>query len=594
MSEKPELTLSVWFQDKQAEVTCDSREPLVIGRKFLQSLFGVNGTTFLNISRKHLVIYFDEEKEQFWARDNSLLGTLVRSVGSNVDDLGPEFLYHHEQFLIKRRVRLRLQNENTLRDPDDIVIEVENTSHDETRPILHTPAYWDRLLTQLHSVRTAHLVGVPGTGKSTLAKKLLAPVGTAWQRQRDRQLGGSALVAWIDCYLMIDGDDALWHRLARHMLMALHTAAEDQFAYDVRDEIASALNYFEQNASARIGQITPVFRQALRAVVKSGARPVFIFDHFDEAYSQLDKFMLYQMYQFHHWPEVGEALRYVIITRQPLEALRNDNNANGVAEFFNLFNRYSIQMNCWEVDDFRSLWRQVAPGHSNVSNEALVHLHQMSGGHPGLTRELYEELAINDWLRQSDNWHELLARVDWESRPPQSCRAIWQWLRDDEQQAIINHLNGEPLSAETRDNFRTMGLLLRHGEWFSPLFEDVARNAKRLKDESAEGLVIDVKRRRVYVDGKDVTGKLQGRKLDVLLYMHEHTDRLCDYEELIKHTLPHDTAINEVYIESERGALQRAVSRLCRIVDPDRQWIQNEQGQGYIMRSVPLGSRRSV
>ena len=118
MEGKHFLSLVVWYQDKKVSIIYEAGESLVIGRKQLQLLFNINGASFQNISRHHLEIYYDEKREEFWARDSSLLGTLVRVVGQN-DEVGPEFLYHHEQFMIRRRMRLRLHNEDPQREPDD-------------------------------------------------------------------------------------------------------------------------------------------------------------------------------------------------------------------------------------------------------------------------------------------------------------------------------------------------------------------------------------------------------------------------------------------------------------------------------------------
>ena len=584
MSENPQLRLHVWYQNMEATVEHNANDMLVIGRKFLQTLFGVRGSNFRNISRTHLTIFFDDITDQFWAKDSSLLGTFVRVVGSAHDSLGPEFLYHHDQFLVKRHMRLRMQNEDASREPDDIIIEIENHSHDETRPILHAPSYWDRLLKQLHNVRAAHLVGMPGTGKSTLAKKLLAPNGTMWQRQRDRQLGGRALVAWVDCHMLNERDGYLWQRLAQRMLSALHTAADDQFLTEMRDEIARSLKTFNQSNSQRIGQITPVFRQALRTVVRHGFRPVFVFDHFDDVYTRLNKFMLYQLYQFHQWPDIGEALRYVVITRRPLEALRSDRKENGVVEFYNTFSRYSIHMRCWDSAEFKTLWRQVAPGHGDVNDAALSHLYKLCGGHPRLARELYEELAINDWLEPSDWWHKKLTQVNWEERPARSCIITWDFMTSAEKQAIVNLLHHKEVDGQQRNALISMGILNQHGNVYSPLFARTVQQFSQEIRQRRPGLIVDVPNRRVFVNGNDVTSKLQGRKLDVLIYMYQNANRLVDYEELIEHTLPKGTAIDQIYIESERGALQRTVSRLCKIADPNREHIHNEQGQGYILR----------
>lgn len=585
MEGKQFLSIVIWYQDKKASIIYEAGEPLIIGRKQLQTLFDINGASFQNISRHHLEIYYDERRDEFWARDNSLLGTLVRIVGQN-EALGPEFLYHHDQFMIRRRMRLRLHNENSQREPDDVIIEIDNQTHDETRPILPSSTYWDRLLKQLHSVRAAHIFGIAGIGKSMLAKRLLAPSGTGWQRQRDRQLGGHALVAWIDCRFMEGDTEPLWQHLARKMLFALQIAADDQRLFDIHTELESHLRYFDETPTKRIGQLNPIFRQALRTVLKQGFRPIFIFDDFDAIYPRLDPFMLYQLYQIHQWPEIGDAVRYLILTRHPLDVLRSDDKDDGVSEFSGLFARHTIQMGGSHGEDFRDLWGQIAPSYRNLPEDLLQNtLYELSGGHPGLLRELYQEIVLNDWLDRPLQWKENLDALNWEDRPLQMCEAVWEGLNSAEKKLLAAYLQyPNDISLQQSNTLKEMGLLKPNGDLFSPFFRATVQRAATQLSQLVEGLIINTEQRRVYLDGNDLTAQLQGRKLDVLIYLYHHPNRLCNYEELIKHTLPKETVFSDIYWESERGALQRTVSRLCRIVDPGRKLIFNEFGQGYIFR----------
>ncbi|MCK5920701.1 MAG: hypothetical protein KAG66_07150, partial [Methylococcales bacterium] len=376
----------------------------------------------------------------------------------------------------------------------------------------------------------------------------------------------------------INKDDPLWQQLGRRMLSALHLAADEQQLFDIRDDIKSAITYFDANASRRIGQMNTAFRQALRAIVKKGGmRPVFVFDHFDNVYAELDKFMLYQLYQMHEWHEIGEAMAYVIITRRPLDQLRQDNQSDGVIEFYNLFARYAISMGCWQQREFKHLWQEIAPGHTIMPAETLDYLYKMSGGMPALARELYEELAINNWLDRPHLWIEKLESIDWYARPPRSCSLIWQNLSEDERAALTNPFEAN-IPQSTQNTLRQMGIINDQNQLFSPLFQKMIGRFHQHEQEQIKGLQIDCEHKRVYVNGDDVTPQLRGRKLDVLFYLHENANRLCTYEDLILDNLPTQSSLDMVYMESERGSLQRAVSRLCKVIDPGRLYIQNEQG----------------
>ena len=588
MSEEKHIVwVSLQYRDKQHEFVHDLAEsPLLIGRKLLRRLFDVSNSSLRNISRRHIEIQYDEINQQIWATDTSLLGTLARVVGDEPQQVGPEFLYHHERFLVKRRMRLRLQNEDDGREPDDVIIGLENQNYDETRPIMSKPASWDRMLNNLRSVRAAHLLGMPGNGKSTLAKKLVAPNNTLWQRQRDRQLGGNILTGWVDCHLLPNHDEPLWRTLARQIITSFMVAADEQNIPELRQPIEAALRYFEANVHELNSEMNSVLRGVLRTIFKQGnARALIVFDHFDTVFSEVDKFMLYQLFQLHQWSDAGEEIQFVVVTRRPLDTLRDDIREDGVFEFVNLFARHVIRMGCVPQAEFHKLWREIAPEFNYVNAEQLDQLYALSGGHSGLTRELFEELAVNGWLSHDpDHWGELLRSVNWKQRPSRNCMAVWHAMSQDEQDAMRGLMQSEVPAPPILEQFRSLGILRVDGTLFSPLFAPVIGTNNPDVVKSKRALFISSAEQRVFVGGQDVTPKLNGRKLDVLLYLHSNANKLCTYQELIENTLPLDSHIDKLTIESERGSLQRTVSRLCRIIDPKRSYISNEQGRGYKLR----------
>ena len=588
MSEDKHIVwVSFRYKDQQYELEHDlSESPLLVGRKLLQRAFNVTGITLRNVSRRHLEIQYDEVSEQIWATDTSLLGTLARVVGDDPHEFGPEFLYHHERFLVKRHMRLRLQNEDDTREPDDIIIELENQNYEETRPIMSKPASWDRMLNHLRTVRAAHLLGTPGTGKTTLARKLVAPNNTLWQRQRDRQLGGSTLVAWVDCHMLPESDEPLWRTFSRQILLAVRDATDARDMPELSEHISSALRYFDANVKQRTSETNAILRGALRSVINDGnVLPVILFDHFDSVFENVDKFILYQLFQLHQWHDISEQLQFVIITRRPLVMLRDDIRDDGVFEFVNLFARHAIRMGCVPKEEFNSLWREVAPEFNYLDETTLNSLYDLSGGHPGLTRELFEELAVNGWLtRDPSSWNELLRSVNWHVRPSRSCTAIWNSMSIREQEAMQGLLVGEMPPPPVLEQFRSLGILRVDGTLFSPLFAHAIGHHGLEIPKVDPTLFINPDEQRVFVAGQDVTQQLNGRKLEVLLYLHNHANKLCTYQELIENTLPTDSHVDELTLESERGSLQRTVSRLCRIVDPKRSYICNEQGRGYRLR----------
>lgn len=588
MSEKHTVWVSLRFRDKQHELVHDLAEsPLLIGRKLLRQLFDVSNSSLRNISRRHIEIQYDDVNQQIWATDTSLLGTLARVVGSESQDIGPEFLYHHERFLVKRHMQVRLQNEDGTREPDDVIIQLENQNYEETRPIMSKPASWDRMLNNLRSVRAAHLLGMSGNGKSTLAKKLVAPNNTLWQRQRNRQLGGDILVSWVDCHLLPEREEPLWRTLVRQILLSFMTAAAEQNLSQLRQPIESALRYFDANIHDLNSEMNSVLRGVIRTIFKHGkARSLIVFDHFDAVFSEVDKFMLYQLFQLHQWGNVGEEIQFVIATRRPLVTLRDDIREDGVFEFVNLFARHAIRMGCVPKEEFHKLWREIAPEFNYLNEHQLNQIYLLSGGHSGLTRELFEELAVNGWLSHDPtHWGDLLRTVNWKRRPSRNCTAIWHAMTQNEQAAMRGLMQDELPSPPILEQFRSLGILRVDGTLFSPLFAPVISGSDPLPvQQSITDLFISSAEQRVFVDGQDVTPKLNGRKLNVLLYLHNKANKLCTYEELIENTLPFDSHIDEMTIESERGSLQRTVSRLCRIVDPKRSYISNEQGRGYKLR----------
>lgn len=571
-----QLELHIYHRNAERSVSIALKDlPFTIGRSYLAELFSLPPRELRNISTKHLLLELKEDG-RIWGWDQSTAGTLVSTSYEHGEAIR-YFKKQHERFPIARHMEIKLRNEAADGSADDVKIRILNPMHDETEPIDYSP--WGELLNQLRSRRVAHLFGIPKGGKSFLARKLTAPDNTNWQRQRDAQLGGRILAARLDGRNVAPHDNGLWYSLARQMLIAMRDAADQAGLHTVGNQLADLEDGFTADSFQRPSQINVAFGRAFRAIYDAERYPLLIFDSFDAVYADLELDMFLQLREFRNrWDPLSRHIYLVLITRRPLDELRDDNWHEGIAGFHSLFAQNSIVVNNVPRAAFRKLWFEVSDG-QDLNNEEEELLWQLTGGHPGLLAELFEDLDQHNIINRRESWQTYLGGITWAEHPPRCCDTIWRALRPTERDAVRRLAQNKGISVLERNNLERMGIVNSEGQVFSPIFREVATRFRHQEQQRERGLRIDERRRQVFLDGALVE-LTDGKELDILLFLFKRANEVCTYEELIKHTTGQFGQVNFFH---DKGALQRAVSRLRKRIDPEGVILVNKQGRGYVL-----------
>jgi hypothetical protein len=194
---------------------------------------------------------------------------------------------------------------------------------------------------------------------------------------------------------------------------------------------------------------------------------VCVFDEFDEWYPCLEADLLDNLQAL--CSQLEDIFHFVVVTRRPLDQLRTDVDDERVAEFNALFADHAIRLGCVPGKEFSSVWYEVAPGRDNDS--AAQALYTLSGGHPGLARQLYDWLSDEGVQNQPAIWAERLSNVHWGVRPHTWCHRLWHGLTPAQRQALVARLDGAPLPLEIERELREESILREDGQLFSPVFE---------------------------------------------------------------------------------------------------------------------------
>lgn len=275
------LQLTVDYQGNKVQLTLNKKDcPKMIGRHYLEEKLNLENNTLTAISGKHFTIEFkdDEPYKGFRVRDHSSYGTFVE----HPDGKAPPRCYHQESFSVGQRRHVCLQGQS---HHSNISIEILNSKKETAPPPPHDPL--QELLDNIYNAQAAHLTGMPGIGKSWLARRLVT-LGI-WQHEVRQQLG-DILVVWVDgAAVEADKDKGwFWRNLAIEILLGLRQALSGCGQTHIVPEIDGALKHLRGPWVDQIREVTGPLTNALNAVQrKANLRPILIFDNFDQLYANL-------------------------------------------------------------------------------------------------------------------------------------------------------------------------------------------------------------------------------------------------------------------------------------------------------------------
>ncbi len=587
----PDLQLTIRYRDQTHTLAfAAATTGRTIGRADLQRWFRLPADALIHISKAHFTVTFSDGR--YWIDEHSSFGTLVRAHDGPI--LPPYRKRRRARVALGRRTELLLSNTNRAdNSADHVYVFVDNPAASDTLAVFVDPL-WDQLLRRLESGRAAHLLGLPGSGKWHLARQLMADDS----HDRERVLGLSTLPVSIDCRAISAGDQPLWLAFARRLLVAMSEAADRAGYATAGRELAALPAAFDHHPPTHPDQTMSAFQRAFDTLVNDALQsPLLVLTNFDSVYSDLDPAMLYCLARFRsEWHDISERIYLVIATWRPLSRLRDDAgrdpdadpagreaDADFVREFSHAFADATIALNY--RGQFRALWESLTGGRP-LDVRAEERLLRLTGANPGLLRDVLRRAQLRGWLDDPARLVERLAAEQWADAPLPTCDKIWRALRPEERDCLVALAEGRRIDINREQELARLGLLDADGHIFSEVFAATIGRFRAEEERHERGLRIDATNRRVLVDGRPVALR-DGRELDILLALYARRGQVVRYRELVEVIygepgIPYDDAM----FFSDKEALQRAIARLCERIDPQRAYLTNKHGVGYILSAA--------
>ncbi len=575
-----------------AEILKPTDAPLVIGAESLAAIFGVASSDLSNISDPHLTIWFDSADENFHFRDTSTNGTFVRMIRDEPNSRSRERRLWNKSDQLKNHVRLRLRNQDHHGNSCDIIVELQNENYEGTKAVT-TFLPWNNLLEKLSQNRAVHLTGMSGVGKSYLVQRLQEAEGTHWQRTRDSKLSHNQKRVLP---IVVDGDDIkatadnpLWRSLARQILFEMVTATDQARMYDVCDKIDDIANdEFDLRVTKRPSQSRRLLERAVRLLVEDEQCVLlFIFEDFDAVLEHTVAGMLDLLARTQEIKSFRENLYYVLVTQR---SLRHIQNARDDTENFSLlFANYLEQLVCVEMGRFGRLWSEISHGQI-LPLKVETDLYALSGGHPGILKDIYDHLHFANIFDEPAKWQHHLASYQWVLEDSPASQSIWTMLTREERASLYGLAKGRATWIEP--TLGEYGILDEQHTIFSTLFAQLIPALHQWEIEQAPNLALTREHGdgaiTAYCKAQNEHGEYEIKKVDLtgsqlmaLAYLYDHRHRVCRIEELSRCIYQLDKRIKADVLRSYGSNTQKHITRLRERIDPNTVYIQTYEGIGY-------------
>ena len=195
----------------------------------------------------------------------------------------------------------------------------------------------------------------------------------------------------------------------------------------------------------------------------------------------------------------------------------------------------------------------------NFDKSTALDLLSLSGHHPGLLKAIASAWSSGDpakptsWLKQTAVSRE--------------CELLWGDLPEDSRNAIYD----EPIDDEIMQNAG----LVKDGQLFSPVF------AAFIDEKSGTELRLDRSTGEVFRGGARLSISLTAKEFDLLSYLLDNRDAICEKDSVIRAIWPEDKVFEEGIRDD---SLAQLVRRLRIKIEPDPSnptYIQTIPGRGY-------------
>ncbi len=432
------------------------------------------------------------------------------------------------------------------------------------------------LLSTLDAGESGVLIGASSMGKSRLLRML--------EREETRQALRQSLAPEKDpmsptLYVFVDFNrlhgkaDWLYYEImlnallramdkwaAQHQEPSIHPVLERLYEQTVQNKDALlALRYLERG----VGLLVEAFAGGI----------VFLMDEADAAVSEAPASFFRTLKALRD--EYKYRVRYLISLRDEIARIRED--IDEIESFYEHVTLHVFYIGPYTPEDAARVLDALLERHKQTWPPQLTrHIIEVSGGHPGLLRELHA------WVTHTER--ALPEQVDvllQESQIWEECVRLWQSLRRDEQQAlyqIANHGNLTGIPIEVVHILSAKGLItVEHpsARIFSPLFAAFARQHAAGVEQG-----IKIQGGRVWVDGREIN--LTRSELRLLEYLVHHAGEVCNREDLIRYIYREEYNATGGDIADMR--LDSLIYRLREKVEPDRRhprYILTIRGRGF-------------
>ncbi|MCS6882409.1 MAG: winged helix-turn-helix domain-containing protein [Oscillochloridaceae bacterium] len=398
------------------------------------------------------------------------------------------------------------------------------------QPLTFRAGLLQRVAARLRAGECCSIIGPSGVGKTNLGRFL--------QRQDVQALYFPDAPTWIvliDCNALAAADasrefavfELIAHRLIREAerrnLPESVIAPLDRLHITLLNEgnLLLALRYLERICG--------------RLIEDQGLRLILLFDQFEDIWRALDAGLFRNLRYLRD--EFKYRLIYLTITRERLSRARQRarGDADDVEAFWELFEPHTFGLGMHTESEAREILERIARrrGVAPTAEMARAVL-DASGGYPALIRALAWTLD-EQWPGEAPERIAALPEV------AQECAKLWNDLLPDEQRVVRHLAAGLDMSDADQEVLADLRLieLVRSEppQLFAPVFAAYVRNQG---GASSEGIVVDRRQRRVWVDGRLLPGPLPPLEFSLLTYLAERAGTVCPREEILSALYPEE------------------------------------------------------
>lgn len=361
-------------------------------------------------------------------------------------------------------------------------------------PVTYRQEIAETLFGLLKVGESCNIVGAASVAKSNLLRFL----GRA--DVQHYYLGADGRRIWlvsVDTNRLASFSDWASYELMLHCLVMESERQED--TGDRIQQLSALHRQVVESESLLLAQ--RYLERAARLVCEEyGVQLVFVIDEADPFYRSASSRFLHGLRALRD--DHKYQLSYVLLTRTPLERLRDPGDCEA---FYELFSRNVLGLQPYRSVDTRRVISQleVRKGYS-VSERERELLVQASGGHPGLL------VAATDALMHRKGGREVSTSIDWFWTDPGiqvECAKIWTALDEDEQWALVRvEAGSSDDDSPAQELLGLKGLIMptADGGWqiFSPLFR---LYVKYSAEQDLFDFRLDAKTASVWVAGQQVS-----------------------------------------------------------------------------------------